>query len=414
MAVRNIFDTIVIGGGAAGLIAAVECKRLGQDILVIERNSRPGKKLAITGKGRGNITNFNHNLDDLVSQYQRNGKFLYGALSRFTVAQTINYFENILNIKVKVERGKRVFPKSNKAVDVIYALIENISEDILPNTSVLSFNTKGKKIVTVKTYKGEFMAKRFILATGGKSYPITGSNGDGYILAKSLGHTIVKPKPALVPIICKEKWVKELEGLSLNNVQITAYQGRKEITERFGEALFTAEGMSGPVIIDMSREVGDALEKGKVELSIDLKPALSKETLDKRVISDFHKYRKKEYKNSLKRLLPSSLIPVIIRLSKIDPEKKVAEISSEERIKLVKLLKDLRLTVVKLGTWDRAIVTAGGVDIKEIDPTTMKSKIIDNLYFAGEIIDVYGPTGGYNLQLCWSTGILAARSFQNE
>ena len=407
---KKIYDTILIGGGAAGLIAAVECKRLGQDILIIERNPRAGKKIAVTGKGRCNVTTFNHDLKDLISKYQRNGKFLYGAFSRFTVEDTMKYFEDILKVKLKVERGNRVFPKSDKAVDIIYALNNPVQEDILPNTSVLSFNVKDSKITSVVTYKGEFTAKRYILATGGKSYPITGSNGDGYTLAKSLGHTIVEPKPALVPIICKERWIKKLAGLSLENVRITAYQDSKKVVSKFGEALFTHEGMSGPIIIDMSRDVGDALEKGKVELSIDFKPALSKEILDRRVRLDFEKLKGKVFKNSLKRLLPSSLIPIVVELSNIEPEKKVAEITKEERLHLVNLLKDFRITPIKLDSWDKAIVTAGGVNIKEIDSTTMRSKIINNLYFAGEIIDVYGPTGGYNLQICWSTGILAARS----
>lgn len=407
---EKIYDTVIIGGGAAGLIAAVECKRLGQNILVIERNPRPGKKIAITGKGRCNVTTLNHDLKDLISKYQRNGKFLYGAFSRFSVKETIDYFEKTLKVKLKTERGNRVFPESNNAVDIIYALQKELLEDILPNTSVLSFKTADRRIVSAVTYKGEFKAKRYILATGGKSYPITGSNGDGYTLAQSIGHTIVEPKPALVPIICKERWIKRLEGLSLLNVRITAYQNDKKIVSKFGEALFTDDGMSGPIIIDMSRYVGDALEKGKVQLSIDFKPALNKDVLDKRVISDFQLLRNKVFKNSLKKLLPSSLIPLIVELSKIDPEKKVAEISKEERTRLVNLLKDFRLTVLKLDGWDKAIVTAGGVNIKEIDSTTMKSKLIDNLYFAGETIDVYGPTGGYNLQICWSTGILAARS----
>ena len=410
MLMEKIFDTVIIGGGAAGLIAAVECKRLGQDILDIERNPRAGKKIAITGKGRCNVTTLNNDLKDLISKYQRNGKFLYGAFSRFTVKDTMDYFEKTLKVKLKTERGNRVFPESNKAIDIIYALQKEIAQDILPNTSVLSFKTEGNRITSAVTYKGEFSAKRYILATGGKSYPITGSNGDGYLLAQSLGHTIVEPKPALVPIFCKERFIKKLEGLSLLNVRITALQNEKKIVSKFGEALFTHDGMSGPIVIDMSRYVGDALEKGEVQLSIDFKPALTKDVLDKRVISDFQLLRNKVFKNSLKKLLPSSLIPIIVELSNIDPEKKVAEISKEERLGLVSLLKDFRLTVLKLDGWEKAIVTAGGVNIKEIDSTTMKSKLIDNLYFAGEMIDVYGPTGGYNLQICWSTGILAARS----
>ena len=407
---KRIYDTIIIGGGAAGLMASVECKRLGQDILVIERNPRPGKKIAITGKGRCNVTTLNHDLKDLILRYQRNGKFLYGAFSRFTVQDTLDYFEKNIGVKLKVERGNRVFPKSDSAVDIIYGLQEEIIDDILPNTSVLSFNMEGNSIRSVVTYKGEFQAKRYILATGGKSYPITGSNGDGYTLAQSVGHSIVEPKPALVPVICKERWIKKLEGLSLVNVKITAFQKDKQIISKFGEALFTHHGMTGPIVIDMSRDIGDALEKGEVQLSIDFKPALSQEKLDRRVREDFQIYRNKVFKNSLKKLLPSSLIPVFVDLSGLDPEKKVAEISKEERLILVKLLKDFRITPIKLDAWDKAIVTAGGVNIKEIDPTTMKSKIVDNLYFAGEIIDVYGPTGGYNLQICWSTGILAAKS----
>lgn len=406
----NIYDTIIIGGGAAGLIAAVECKRLGQSVLVVERNPRAGEKIAITGKGRCNVTTYNTDLDDLVSRYQRNGKFLYGAFSRFSVEDSINYFQDTLGVQLKVERGNRVFPKSDRAVDIILALTKEVQDSIIPNTSVLSFKMEGSRIVSVVTYKGELEARRFILATGGRSYPITGSNGDGYTLAESVGHTVIDPKPALVPIICKEKWIRELAGLSLEHVQITAYQDGKRIISKFGEALFTHEGMSGPIVIDMSREVGDAMEKGDVHLSIDLKPALSKEVLDKRVISDFNIFKDKAFRNSLNKLLPSSLIPVILKLSKIDPDKKTGEISREERLRLVDLLKDLRVTPLKLDSWDKAIVTAGGINIKEIDPKTMKSKLVENLYFAGEIIDVYGPTGGYNLQLCWSTGILAARS----
>lgn len=405
-----IYDTIIIGGGAAGLMAAVECKRLGQSFLIIERNPRPGKKIVLTGKGRCNVTTYNLDLDDLISKYPRNGKFLYGAFSRFTVQDTLDYFEKVLRVPLKVERGKRVFPKSDKAVDIVYSFINEVEENILPNTSVLKFNMEGTSIKSVETYKGEFQAKKYILATGGKSYPLTGSNGDGYSLASSVGHTIVELKPALVPILCKERWIKDLAGLSLKYVTISAYHGEKKIISKFGEALFTHEGMSGPIVIDMSREVGDALEKGNVSLSIDFKPALSEETLDKRLQSDFKELGKKNLRTALKQLLPSSLIPTVIELSGIESSKQVCDITKEERKTILRLLKDFRLTVTGLDSWDKAIVTAGGVNIKEIDPKTMKSKIVDNLYFAGEIIDVYGPTGGYNLQICWSTGILAARS----
>ena len=403
------YDTIIIGGGAAGLLAGVECKRLGQSVLIIERNPRAGKKLAITGKGRCNITTLNTDLDDLISKYQRNGKFLYGAFSRFSVKDTMKYFENILDIPLKVERGQRVFPKSDRAVDVIYSLLDEIGENILPNTSVLKFNLDGNTISSVSTYKGDFEAKRYILATGGKSYPVTGSNGDGYTLAKEIGHTVVEPKPALVPIICSEKWVKDLAGLSLKYVTISAYQNRKKIVSSFGEALFTHEGLSGPIIIDMSRKIGDALEKGDVSLSIDFKPAIEGEELDRRLQTDLKGLAKKNLRTFLKGYLPSSLIPIFVELSNIPSSTHSCDITKQERENILNLLKDFRLTVKEIGTWDKAIVTSGGVSIKEIDPKTMKSKIVDNLYFAGEIIDVYGPTGGYNLQICWSSAIVAAR-----
>ena len=402
-------DTIIIGAGAAGLMAANECKRLGENILIIDRNNRPGKKIALTGKGRCNITTFNKDLNDLVSKYQRNGKFLYGAFSEFGVEQTMKYFES-LGLKLKVERGNRVFPESNKAVDVIYALQNAVIDYLLPDTSVLEFKLDENKISSVVTYKGELQAHRYILATGGMSYPITGSNGDGYKLAQSVGHTIVQPKPALVPVKCKEKWVKDLAGLSLKYVNISVLQNNKKVCEKFGEALFTHEGMSGPIIIDMSREIGDTLEKGETQLSIDFKPALDKETLDRRIISDFDSLGNKHFRNSLNKLVPSTLIPILIELSGIDSNKKVSEVTKGERHKLLALLKDFRLTAISIDNWEKAIVTAGGINIKEINPKTMQSKIVDNLYFAGEIIDVHGPTGGYNLQLCWSTAITAARS----
>lgn len=404
------YDTIIIGGGAAGLIAGVECKRLGKSFLIIERNPRPGKKLVITGKGRCNVTNYNTNLDDLISKYQRNGKFLYGAFSRFSVEDTMKYFEEILKIPLKVERGKRVFPKSDKAVDIIYALIEQVGENILPNTSVMEFNMEGNTITSVTTYKGDFKAKKYILATGGKTYPVTGSNGDGYTLAKKVGHTITELKPALVPILCKEQYIKELAGLSLKYVTITAYQNDKKICSKFGEALFTHEGLSGPIVIDMSRDIGDAFENGEVYISIDFKPAIPKEELDRRLQQDLKESGRKNLRTLLKSYLPSSLIPIVVDLSQIPPSTQACDINREQRNTIIDLLKDFKLTVSGLESWDKAIVTSGGVSIKEIDPKTMKSKLIDNLYFAGEIIDVYGPTGGYNLQICWSTGILAAKS----
>lgn len=398
-----MYDLIIIGAGAAGLMAANIAQDNGLKYIILERNSRAGRKIALTGKGRCNITNNNQDLQDLVSEYSKNGKFLYGTFSQFSVKDTLEYFEKVLDLELKTERGNRVFPNSDKAIDVVYALTKRIKDRIIYNTDVIDFKINGNSIESVITNNGEYKGKHYLLATGGMSYPTTGSNGDGYKLARKLGHTIVEPKPALVPITVKEQWVKELSGLSLKNVNISVIQNGKKHISKFGEALFTHEGMSGPIIIDMSREIGDLLEKAPVELSIDFKPALNESVLDNRVIEDFKEFRNKAFRNSLNKLLPSSLIPVFLALLPIDKDKKVADINKEERKSLVKLLKDFRLNVKELDSWDKAIVTAGGIDIKEIEPKTMKSKIINNLYFAGEIIDVYGPTGGYNLQICWST-----------
>lgn len=407
---QKIYDTIIIGGGPAGLIAGYECIRLNKDFLILEKNNKIGKKLAITGKGRCNITTNNNDLDNLISKYQKNGKFLYSSFSRFSVQDTLDFFVHDLGIDIKIERGNRIFPKSDNALEIIYKFEERLRENILSNTHVIDFKYSNNNITSVLANKGEYFAKKYILCTGGKSYPVTGSTGDGYTLSSKLGHTISEPKPALVPVICKEKWIKDLAGLSLKHVNISAIQNSKVKDRRFGEALFTHKGLSGPIIIDMSRNIGDLLEKDKVYLNIDLKPALDEKELNRRILNDFSKYSKKQFKNSLDDLLPKSLIPVIIELSKINPSKNVSDISKEERYTLVKLLKGLNIEVISLEDWDNAIVTSGGINIKEIDPQTMKSKIIDNLYFAGEIIDVYGPTGGYNLQICWSTGIIATRN----
>jgi len=406
----NQYQKIIIGAGPAGIFSAIFAKKNGEKVLLIEKNNSIGKKLAITGKGRCNITNATSDLKNLVSSYKKNGKFLYHAFSEFSVEDTLEFFNKGLGIETKIERGNRVFPESDDAYEIIEKMYALVKDDILFNCDVQEILKEGNHITGVKTSKGIFTAEKYIIATGGKSYPLTGSNGDGYTLAQSLGHTIVTPKPALVPIMTKETWVKDLAGLGLKNIRMDIYQNGKKIFSKFGELLFTHTGISGPIVIDCAREIGDLLEEYPVKVIIDLKPALTYPTLKERINRDITEAGNRAIKNSLSKLLPSSLIPVIIKLSKINPDTKASQLSKDAKNTLLHTLKELTLNITDIGDWSNAIVTDGGINIKEIDPNTMQSKIIDNLYFAGEIIDVYGPTGGYNLQLCWSTGYLAGVS----
>ncbi len=404
------YDVVVVGGGPAGMMAAGRAGELGARVLLLEKNRDLGVKLLITGKGRCNITNANDEMREMVNRFGKNGKFLFSALHSFSVDDTIEFFENI-GVKTKVERGGRVFPVSDRSQDVNGALIRYLREsnvDIETNAQVKRIVKKDGRIEKIiLANKKEIKADKFVIATGGKSYPRTGSTGDAYVWLRELGHKVVLPKPSLTPVVVKERIVKELEGLSLKNVEISSFkdnpfdsaQDRKKIDSRFGEAIFTSDGMSGPIILDMSK----SFEKG-MELRIDFKPALDFVKLDLRIQKDFKEANNKMFKNSLNDLLPQKMIGVIIKLSGIGEEKKVNLITKEERKKLLHLLKEFKLTVEKLTGFERAIVTAGGVDLSEVDPKTMKSKIIDNLYFAGEILDLDGPTGGYNLQVCWSTG----------
>ena len=333
-------------------------------------------------------------------------------MSVFGVKETIDFFEK-KGLKTKIERGKRIFPQSDKAADVLNILISYLEKgkvEIMTNSEVKKIIKEKNRIVKVILKDGEeILAKNYIIATGGKSYPGTGSIGEGYQWAKELGHKVNKLRPVLVPLKIKENWPKMAQGLSLKNVELTVFQNNKKQDSRFGEMLFTHFGISGPIVLDLSGKVGELLEKGEVKLVLDLKPALDFETLDKRLQSDFSKYSNKLFKNSLSDLLPQKLISIIVDLSGINPEKKVNEITRQERQKLVKLLKGLEMRVSSLLGFETAIVTAGGVSLKEIDSKTMKSKLIENLFFAGEIIDLHGPTSGYNLQLYWSTGYLAGQ-----
>jgi len=408
-----VFDVVVIGGGPAGMMAAGRAGELGARVLLLERNRNLGRKLLLTGKGRGNISRAEFNPRDLVKKYGREGDFLLYALSVFGPRETVDFFEK-RGLGLKVERGKRIFPKSDATEDVLKVLLSYLGEGsvrIMTGLQVKKVIARGNKIekIVLKDNK-EISSGNYIVCTGGKSYPATGSTGEGYVWLEKLGHTIIKPRPALVPLRIKESWPKDSQGLSLKNVKLTVIQNNKKKDFRFGEMLFTHFGISGPIVLDLSGKIGELLEKGRVKLILDLKPALDFQTLDKRLQSDFSKYGSKLFRNSLDDLLPQKLILVIIKLSGINPEKKTNEVKREERLRLLRLLKGLEMEVSATLGFENAIVTLGGVSLQEVDAKTMKSKIIENLYLAGEIINLHGPTGGYNLQQSWSTGYLAGQS----
>ncbi len=396
----------VIGGGPAGIIAAIRAAENGASVTLYEKNNALGRKLRITGKGRCNLTNL-ADINEIVKNIVGNGKFLYSALKNFSAEDTINFFEN-LGLKTKVERGNRVFPESDNAADVIEVLTRRLAilnVDVQFNSRVDGIFENGGKIIGVEVHKKFISADVVILATGGASYPATGSTGDGYKLAKSLGHTVTPILPALVPLEVEEDFVRELQGLSLKNVRVTLNADGKFVEEIFGEMLFTHFGVSGPIILTLSRAVAKLLaQKVFVELAINLKPALTIEQLDARILRDFQKFQRKAIKNALIELLPSKLIPPILDLSYIDEDKKVCDVTKDERRRLLENLRGLTLTVTKTRPISEAIVTAGGIDVKEVNPKTMESKLIENFFIVGEVLDVDGYTGGFNLQAAWATG----------
>lgn len=401
---------IVIGAGPAGMMAAISAAE-NHEVTLLEGNERIGKKLFITGKGRCNVTNAK-DISEFFDFIPGNPHFLYSALYTYTNIDVMNFFENA-GIKLKVERGSRVFPNSDKSSDIISGLSRGLDEagvDLRLHSKVKDVIFNNNKIEAVILESGaKIKGDYFIITTGGKSYPLTGSTGIGFDLAKKMGHTIVEPKPSLVPIEIEEAWVRELQGLSLRNIElkIKNKKNSKVVYSGQGEMLFTHFGISGPLVLSGSRFIKDG---EKFEISLDLKPALEEKQLDLRIQKDFKKNLNKDFKNSLDELLPKKLIPVIIELSGIDENKKVNSITKEERRTLLNLLKNLTFSVKGLRDIAEAIVTAGGVSTKEIDPSTMQSKIVDNLYFAGEVIDVDAFTGGYNVQIALSTGYLAGKS----
>jgi flavoprotein family protein len=394
---------IIIGGGPAGMLAAIKSKKEKNQVTIIEKNKILGKKMLITGKGRCNITS-GVDMSEFIKNVPSNGKFLYSSFKNFTNKDILK----LLNIPVKLERGNRYFPVSDKAKDVVDALEKELSGvEILTNTSAIEIITKNNEAIGVKTNKGDFFADKVILATGGKSYPLTGSTGDGYEMAKKLGHTITKIKPALVPLVAKKEskiQCQQMQGLSLRNIGLKLFNNNKLIYEDFGEMLFTHYGITGPIILSASSHlVRQELNNPRIE--IDLKPALTDEKLDERILRDFETEKNKEFRNALDQLLPQKMIPVILEILQIN--KKVNEVKKMERQKLVRTLKHFSIEIEGFRDISEAIITSGGINVKEINPKTMESKLIKNLYFAGEIIDVDAYTGGFNLQIAYSTGYTA-------
>lgn len=401
-------DVIVIGGGPAGMMAAGQAALRGNKVTLIEKMDRVGRKLYITGKGRCNVTNA-VDPEGLIANTPGNPYFLYSAFYTFDSEAVMKFFEE-LGVPVKIERGNRVFPKSEKSNDIVRAMERFVKKSgckIMYGTEVKEVIKESNRIkgIRLKDNK-ELNCDSLIIATGGLSYPMTGSTGDGYKFAKSCGHTVTKCYPSLVPLKAKEKWIAELMGLSLKNIGIKITINNKEIYSDFGEMMFTHFGVTGPVILSASRYINDRLSEHP-KLHIDLKPALDIKELDSRLLRDFQKYQNKDFKNSLDDLLPQKLIPVIIKLSGIEPEKKVNSITKEERTKLLNLIKNLTLNITETTGYNEAVVTRGGVSVDEIDPSTMKSKLTEGLYFAGEVIDVDSFTGGFNLQIAFSTGYIA-------
>ena len=405
---------IVIGGGAAGTVAAIFAARNGHREELFEKNEKIGKKLFITGKGRCNVTNAG-DMDALFDAVKSNPKFLYSAFYSFTNEQAMDFFEE-LGVRLKVERGNRVFPQSDHSSDIINALkheLERLGVEIHLCTEVKDVLVEHEKFtgIVLKNRK-KVSGDACVVATGGISYASTGSTGDGYRFAEKTGHKVTELYPSLVPMEVKEWYAKELQGLSLRNIQGTILDGNKKLYEEFGEMLFTHYGVSGPIIISASSVVGKKLQDKELTLKIDLKPALSREQLDQRVLRDFEENKNKQFKNAVDKLFPAKLKPIMIELSGISPEKKVNEISKEERLRFVDLIKNFKMSLTGLRSYNEAIITKGGVSVKDIDPGTMESKKISGLYYAGEVLDLDALTGGFNLQIAWSTGYLAGISIQ--
>lgn len=402
---------IIIGAGASGLIAGAQAAKRGLDVTIVERNSRPARKVMITGKGRCNVTNACFDINELISNVVRNPRFMYSAFSSFMPYDTMALLQD-MGVETKIERGNRVFPVSDKAVDIVDALVKNAKQSgaKIVQGCVTSFNIENGIVKSVNLENADIIeGDAFAICTGGKSYASTGSDGIGYELAKSVGHTVTPLKPSLVSLVASNGFIPDLQGLSLRNVSIKLLDGEKEIYSDFGEMLFTHYGVSGPVILSASAHMQSPKEHN-YKIVIDLKPALNYAALDKRIQRDFSEFVNRDFINSLEKLLPNKLIPVMVKRSAIPPSLKVNQITKEQRQSLVELFKNFIVDITDFRPINEAIVTSGGVDVKEINPKTMQSKLVDNLYFAGEVIDVDAYTGGFNLQIAFSTGFLCGNN----
>ncbi len=405
-------NVIIVGGGAAGMMAAIQAARSGARVTLYEKNDRLGKKLFITGKGRCNLTNA-CDMEDLLKAVMKNYKFMYSSFQNFNNWEALGLFEE-LGVPTKIERGNRVFPATDHSSDIIRALeneMKRCGVQVMlqqPVKKILCHDGRVEGVVLESGTKA--FSDRVIIATGGLSYPLTGSTGDGLRFAKELGIRVTETSPALVPLVTKEDYVPQMQGLSLRNVNVKIKSDGKVLYDEFGEMLFTHYGLSGPLILSASSMILDDLKKHPLKVEIDLKPALTEEQLDHRILRDFSQAQNKQFKNVLGNLLPAKLIPVMINLSGISPEKKVNEINKKERRKLLEMLKRFPVTVIGVRDYNEAIITRGGVDVKEISPATMECKKIENLYFVGEVLDVDAVTGGFNLQIAWSTAVAAGKA----
>lgn len=408
---NNVFDTAIIGGGPAGMMAGIRAKTDQNSVVILEKNQSLGKKLLLTGKGRCNLTTTKE-VSQIIDAFGKKGKFLYGCLSKFSNRNLMQFFEG-KGIKLKVERGKRVFPQSNKSITILNCLKRELKKNNVQIYFEFNVNSIAVKnsLFHLAGKKENILAKKLIISTGGQSYPQTGSTGDGYRFARSLGHKIIKPQPALAPLIVADKNITSLAGLSLKNVDLYFSTKDKVFLKEFGEMLFTHRGISGPIVLQSSKEVYKQIQKReKVLARIDLKPKLNKNVLKKRIHREIHKVPKKEYQSLLKLLLPRLLISYALKMTKIDKHQKNADLTEIQINNLINFLKDFNFAITKVAPLKMAIITSGGVDINEINSKTMESKIVPNLFFAGEIIALDGPTGGYNLQKAFSTGWVAGKS----
>jgi predicted Rossmann fold flavoprotein len=406
------FNTVIIGGGASGMMAAIWASQNDLSVALLEKNNSLGKKLLLTGNGRCNITQAKMETLEFIEKIGKNGRFLFSSLLSFGSFETINFFEN-LGLPLKTEKDGRVFPKSNSAKDVLRVLLKKLEKNkvkICLNQNVLEFEIKDKKMICAKTVRGKIYAKNFILSTGGKSFPVTGSTGDGYCWLKNLGHTIISPLPALSPLKTKENWPKELMGLSLENVNLAfIHNGRKKKLPP-GKIIFTHFGLSGPAIINASRDIGKYLKNGNVFLEIDFLPAWSTVDLEKKIKFDSMQHPKKNLNNYLSEIFPRKFAEKILTVLEIETSEKLAYLKKTERKMLVSFIKNSLFSVESLLDFNYAMITSGGASLKEVDPKTMRSKIISNLFLTGEVLDLDGPTGGYNLQIAWTTGYMAGKS----